>query len=205
MYIYLLKNKEVKFLHFIKEIGQSDDIILDRNIFNAHKIKLLIQPLLFSTIANHFLSMPEETTVTHQIENPGKEYILCIGEVNEDDFFVFYKKIEQKNVALITRQPRKVRVHIWVHYNDIYSLFASKVIHSFTTIGGQISERVWVRLECEKKKHSEIREKVFTYSDECIIKDRQIYVKCLTHEFSTLIGSIIADVNHYEIVDEDLI
>lgn len=200
MYIYLLKEKESEFMFFLKENSLSDDIILDRNNFNEHKIKLHIKSESLSLIANHFLTMPTGTMFTNQLESPGKEYILCIGDVDDYDFFVFLKSINR--CAIATRKSGGVRVNTWVHFEDLHSLRESRLIHNLTSTSGTIGEFVWIYFEPFTKKHSKLVEKVFLYSDECIIREGQFYVKCLTHDFSDLMKEVSDCYERYEIVDE---
>jgi hypothetical protein len=150
-------------------------------------------------IERAFPKMPEGTLCTFTLDKPGDAYILCIGNVNDSDFFVVSK--QPYTIAMATKLNVGNRVHLWVHHRDLAYLYESQLLHSLTTACGRVESSVWVCLEPKIEKYSDLQEKVLSSSHECSIKEGQIFVKCLLHDFSSIITEHENLIESFEIVD----
>lgn len=200
MNVYISKKYKDLFLEKLKEIPTIDDYILDSERLGKEKIKLQTNGQINNSIAELVEILPIDSMIVNQVEFPGKEYLLCVGEVTISNFA--YLQDNNLNFSIITKKDEAIRFNAWIHFSKIESIFTSNKVENFSSISGKINEQTFFIIEIEESHVNNIHKFISTISSEFIIKDNKIYVKLFMHDFTRVFHQMQGNYNKIQIIDE---
>jgi uncharacterized protein YnzC (UPF0291/DUF896 family) len=200
MNIYIPKNESKEFLEKLKEIRIVDDYKLDSSRFGKEKIKIQSRYSNVENIQYLLPYLPQQSVIIANTEYPGKEYILCVGEINFSDFYSL--KETDAIISIITKYPSTIRFNAWVHFSKLNEFFHNKFIKNLTSINGKIGSKTYFIIEAHENDIDFLHKIITNYSNEMIIKENKLFVKLLLHDFSKLYEQIQNNYEKIEIIDE---
>ena len=201
MNVYISKANKNYFLEKLKEISIIDDYILDRERLGKEKIKLVTEANSNDTIKELISILPVESMIVDQTEYPGKEYLLCIGEVAFENFNFLYEM--NVHFSIVTIKENVIRFNAWVHFSNLLELHESKKVDNFSSINGKIEDTTFFIFEGTEDHVNIIYDEISKYSSEFIIKENKIYVKLLLQDFCKVYENTKETYNRIDIIDEE--
>lgn len=200
MNIYISKSHKDIFIEKLKEIPIIDDYILDRERLGKEKIKVLTNTNTSDVITELADILPVDSMIVDQVDYPGKEYILCVGEISFSDFS--YLKEKNINFSIVTKKQETFRFNAWIHFSQLEDIFQSGKVFHFSSINGQIKEETFFVIEVHANEIDDMHKSITAFSDAFIIKDNKIYVKLLMQQFTKVFEQIKDKYTKIEIIDD---
>ena len=201
MNIYVSNEMKNILLEKLKENQIIDEYILDRERLGKTKINIRSKENSFNTIKELIDILPNNSMVVDQIEYPGNDHILCVGEIEYNKINYF----EEKDfiLSIVTKKENYLRFNAWIKYENIEEIFHEKNIKNFSSINGKIIEKTFFIFETEKDKTDYVYNTLSTYTNEIIIKEEKIYVKLLLQNFTEAYKKLKKEIFRVEIIDEE--
>lgn len=201
MNIYIPTKNQPDFLKKLKEIKIIDDYKLDRSRFGKEKIMIDSRLKKQEKMELLIPYLPTDSIMVYDTEFPGKEFILCVGNVNYDDFSNLLR--ENIKLSIITKKVDHIRFNVWLPLSDVYDFKQKSYIKNLTSINGKIEKRSYFIIECQENQIENVKEKISMYSTDMIIKGENIFVNLLLKDFSELFEMIREAYERIEIIDQD--
>lgn len=199
MNIYVSKEYANVFLENLKEIPIIDDYNLDRERLGKEKVIINSKAQNIDVLTELISIMPIDSMIVDQVEYPGKQYILCVGEVNPINF----QKLVEIGVefSILTMKSDHLRFNAWVDLNKLQQIYTSEFVNNLSSINGMIEENTFFVIESADGKVNEIHNIISEYSNEFIIKNDDIYVKLFMKDFSSIYSRIESLFKKIDIID----
>lgn len=201
MNIYVSKEDKDFFIEKLKEIPVIDEYILDRERLGKEKIKVVASNSTNEAIEEIVFALPVNSMIVDQTEYPGKEYILCVGEITTENFSWLISL--NVSFSIITRKEKTIRFNAWVHFKQLEDVFNSKKIEQLSSINGEIKNETFFLIEAIEKYENVLFENISKYTSNFIIRENAIYVKILMKDFTEIYNSIENKFSKIEIIEEN--
>lgn len=188
MNIYISKEYTNVFLENLKEIPIIDDYNIDRERLGKEKIKLHSESPTTDVFSELIKIMPVDSMIVDQIEYPGSQYILCVGEINVTNFVELTKL--GLEFSILTMKDTHLRFNAWVRLDKLNQLYSLNQVSKLSSINGAIEEYTFFVIEAADGSINEIHKVIAEFTNEYIIKGKEVYAKILLQDFSKVFHKI---------------